>query len=154
MVVGAAVVLGLVVGVTGASIALAGSSKGAASDTNVMQQAPGGPAATPTTDWPKNAQGQTYGSAAEATSPQDEPDLILAEATNGRVGYVLRTDLEGPTPTTPQEALSEQAAQAGKDQAIPVYLSDGTTKIGVFIVSHSGQATEMQASSPSPSPSS
>jgi len=32
--------------------------------------------------------------------------------------------------------LSQQAAQAGKDRVIPVYLSDGSTTIGVFIITH------------------
>ncbi|MBC7292680.1 MAG: hypothetical protein H5T84_01010 [Thermoleophilia bacterium] len=80
-----------------------------------------------------------------ARSPQDEPDLILAEATNGKVGYVLRTELEGQEPGSPQEALAQQAAQAGKNRAIPVYESDGKTVIGVFIVT-SGLGTCVPAS--------
>jgi hypothetical protein len=87
-----------------------------------------------TSQWPKNAQGLTYGSGSDSMTPQDEPDLILVGATNGKVGYVLRTDLEGQASKSPQEALSQQAAQAGKDRVIPVYESDGTTKIGVFII--------------------
>ena len=50
----------------------------------------------------------------------------------------MRTDLEEPTPSSPEEALAQQAAQAGKDRVIPVYELDGTTKIGVFIISSSG----------------
>jgi hypothetical protein len=84
--------------------------------------------------YPKNAQGLTYGSQLYATLERGEPDLILATATNGKDGYVLRTDLEGPMPGSPQEALSQQAAQAGKDRVIPVYQSDGTTQIGVFVI--------------------
>jgi hypothetical protein len=97
---------------------------------------PPAPSGSATTDWPTNADGLSFGSAARATSPQDEPDLIQAEATNGKVGYVLRTDLEGKEPLTPEEALLLQSAQAGKDTVIPVYKADGRTRIGVFVVSH------------------
>jgi len=86
------------------------------------------------TNWPRNASGMTYGSGLDAQSLQDEPDLIKVEATNGMVGYSLRTDLEGPEPKTPQEALRIQAARAGTAQEIPVYLSDGITKVGVFVI--------------------
>jgi len=86
------------------------------------------------TNWSRNASGMTYGSGLDARSPQDEPDLIKVEATNGKVGYSLRTDLEGPEPKTPQEALRIQAARAGTAQEIPVYLSDGITKVGVFVI--------------------
>ena len=86
------------------------------------------------TKWPRNASGMTYGSGLDAQSPQDEPDLIKVEATNGKVGYSLRTDLEGPEPKTPQEALRIQAARAGTAQEIPVYLSDGITNVGVFVI--------------------
>jgi hypothetical protein len=88
------------------------------------------------TNWPKNGSGQTYGSGLRATSPVDEPDLILVEATNGRVGYSLRTDLEDPDPSTPEEAVRLQAAQGGRPREIPVYLVDGKTEIGVFLVEH------------------
>jgi hypothetical protein len=60
--------------------------------------------------------------------------LILAEATNGKIGYLLRVDLEGSQPKTPEEALSLQAAREGKTLAIPAYLSDGATKIGEFVL--------------------
>jgi len=112
------------------------------------------PAATPggsprhgaaaTSVYPTNAKGQTYG----PNRPMaQEPDLIAATATNGRDGYVLRTDLEGPVPSTPAEALRMQAAQAGKDRVIPVYESDGTTQIGVFVIG-SGSVTEVVAQPP------
>ena len=86
------------------------------------------------TKWPRNASGMTYGSGLDAQSLQDEPDLIKVEATNGKVGYSLRTDLEAPDPSTPEEAVRLQAARAGTSQEIPVYLSDGITKVGVFVI--------------------
>ena len=95
------------------------------------------------TNWTRNASGQTYGSGLLARSPADEPDLILVEATNGKVGYSSRVDLEGPEPKTPEEALRLQAAQGGKPRAIPVYLSDGKTAIGVFLCEY-GPGMSMQ----------
>ena len=105
-----------------------------ASGSGPSPAAPGGAAVT---HWPVNAHGLTFGSGRDAVSPNDEPDLIKAIATNGKVGYVLRTDLE-ESPATPQQALALQAAHAGRDQVIPVFLSDGVTKIGVFVITHHG----------------
>jgi hypothetical protein len=90
------------------------------------------------TRWPRNASGQTYGSGLSARSPEDEPDLIRVEATNGKVGYSLRDDLEGPDPKTPEEAVRLQAARSGTSREIPVYLSDGKTEIGVFVIEDGG----------------
>lgn len=90
------------------------------------------------THWSTNAHGQTFGSALKAVSPADEPDLIQAIATNGHTGYVYRTALEGDMPTTPAQALAQQAAEEGHDQTVPVYESDGVTQIGVFVITHNG----------------
>jgi hypothetical protein len=88
------------------------------------------------TKWPRNAAGQTYGSGLQAVSPADEPDLIKVEATNGMVGYSLRTDLEEPDPASPEEAVRIQAARGGEPREISVYRVDGKTKIGVFVVEY------------------
>ncbi|MDP2232440.1 MAG: hypothetical protein Q8K89_02300 [Actinomycetota bacterium] len=78
--------------------------------------------------WPMNARGQTYG----ITVDNQEADLVRVVATNHKVGYSLRTELNGPTPSSPEEALRWQAEQAGKSRVVPVYESDGVTQIGVF----------------------
>jgi len=39
-----------------------------------------------------NSRGQTFGSLADATSPDTEPDLILVEASNGTEGYIRLLD--------------------------------------------------------------
>lgn len=107
--------------------------------------APNGLAAvdgTPTTPKPapkfqENARGLTYGSAMDATALANEPDLILVVATNGREGYVLKSDLhkaEGTGFSSPEEALAWQASIAGKDQALLAFQSDGTTVMGKFVV--------------------
>lgn len=107
---------------------------------------PGGaaaPAVSP--NYPRNASGLTYGSLEQSYSPDSAPDLILVEATNGRLGYVLKTALDaatGANVSNPQEAVAWQRkvdamAAAGQKTRIPVYLVDGKTQIGEFEISPS-----------------
>jgi hypothetical protein len=90
-----------------------------------------------TTPWGTNSDGQTYG----AQNSNGSPDLIAAEATNGKFGYIVAaqlSDADGSTAsqyfTSTVQALAWQKAHQGQTRAIPVYESDGTTKIGVFNV--------------------
>jgi hypothetical protein len=57
-----------------------------------------------------NASGLTYGSALGATNRDDEPDLIEVVATNGKSGYVLKTELYAGEPSNPEEAVKTQLA--------------------------------------------
>lgn len=41
---------------------------------------------------------------------------------------------EGTGFSTPAEELAWQSSQQGKDQTLPVYANDGTTKVGEFVV--------------------
>jgi hypothetical protein len=52
----------------------------------------------------------------------------------GKDGYVYAADLDGPTPTSPADALAQQEARHDKPRTIPVYEADGQTRIGVFRV--------------------
>jgi len=88
--------------------------------------------------WPMNDSGLTYGAPTETVGGYHEPDLIRVTATNGKNGYSLSTDLAGPTPNSPEEAGRWQVEQGGKDRVIPVYESDGATKIGVFRIGGPG----------------
>jgi hypothetical protein len=88
-------------------------------------------------DWPVNAGGQTYGSSALAVTPEDEPDLIKALATNGQTGYISRAEMQaidGSQVKTPEEALAWQAAHADETHVLPVYAVDGVTVIGEFVI--------------------
>lgn len=77
-----------------------------------------------------NADGQTYGSAGGAPGgPANEPDLIAVQATNGKAGYAYASQLNGRTPTSPAQAIAENNQPA---RMIPVYESDGKTRIGEF----------------------
>lgn len=62
-----------------------------------------------------NAAGQTYGSASTAKTPAAVPDLVLTIASNGKVGYTRKTDLDKPHSST-----------------ITVYANNGTTPIGTL----------------------
>jgi hypothetical protein len=92
---------------------------------------------------PTNAKGQTFGAVTDVSSPDDAPDLILAVATNGKTGYVLRSELyaaEGDNVKSPEEAVQWQKnidaqVKAGHGAVVlTVYESDGVTKVGVFVV--------------------
>lgn len=82
-----------------------------------------------------NANGETYGSMAYGANP----DLILAATTDGREGYIRRTDLDaadGPEPTSPAQAIEMQRARQPGSIFISVYESDGITVIGQFEISN------------------
>lgn len=82
---------------------------------------------TEQTPWGVNAQGQTYG----VENDDGSPDLVAVHATNGRQGYAYTAELDGPQPTSPADALAQNDAYPdGRD--VPVYESDGLTRIGTF----------------------
>lgn len=94
--------------------------------------------------YPRNASGQTYGSALVANSPENEPDLILVISDSGRTGYVLKKALDAANGTeasksftSPEQAIAWQNSQALQDRVVAVYSSDGKTQIGTFTVSGS-----------------
>jgi RNA polymerase sigma factor (sigma-70 family) len=98
---------------------------------------PGGAATLGTVPhWKKNASGQTYG--VQGNSPV-APDLIAVQTTTGLDGYAYAKDLDaadGPMPTSPPQAAAGTSAGTfgpGKSPTyVPVYKSDGKTRIGVF----------------------
>ena len=127
------VTLGLGAGVAVAQVPILLAPMGAVADVPTEPM--------PAPDYPENGKGQTYGSAAKANSPQSEPDLIAAVATNGKEGYVLKSDLDrangsaaAETFKSPEEALAWQAGEGRLDKSIPVYAADGSSVIGQFIV--------------------
>lgn len=93
-----------------------------------------------------NENGQTFGASRDASSAENEPDLILAYGKNPAgetvLGYVAKADLVGPENLTPEEAGRLQEEQGTGDREIPVYDSDGKTVIGVFVVTGGGQTSE------------
>ena len=84
-----------------------------------------------------NSDGQTYGSALFSDT---EPDLVLAEATNGKLGYVDCRELMGQEPSSPKSAL---LGMSQRPLELPVYLEDGITVIGTFTLTNTaGKAAQ------------
>jgi hypothetical protein len=52
-------------------------------------------------------------------------------ATNGKEGYAFAMELQGPQPTSPEDA-AKNFSTPRPAREVPVYLSDGKTQIGVF----------------------
>lgn len=113
----------------------------------------------PAPSYSTNANGETFGSAADAASPAEEPDLISVITTNdltpqeaaalkpsevadirtggGEQGFVRKAELDkanGSAVETPAEALEWMRTGALEDHVVTVYKSDGITPIGQFIV--------------------
>ena len=123
----------LVVGTTTvfASSALTGKSNNDSQDNNRFD---------PNYVYETNENGQTYGPAMYAPSPDKEPDLIQAESLDGKVGYVYASDVNY-RPNSPEELLAYTAknkelwdnAPVGKvviSHTVPLYAVDGKTVIG------------------------
>lgn len=86
-------------------------------------------------EYPVTADGETYGSALLAEITGYEPDLILAEGTDGATGYIRADDLR-PDVNTPGEALAymdELARRETSYRTIPLYDLDKNV-IGSFRV--------------------
>jgi hypothetical protein len=77
------------------------------------------------TPWKVNASGQTYG----VENQHGTPDLVAVIATNHRDGYAYADQLQGPTPTSPAQAVAQNKLPV---RILPVYEPDGKTQIGTF----------------------
>lgn len=88
----------------------------------------------PSPGFARNAKGLTYGADIEAPNPAEGPDLVRVYATNGKVGYVYSKDLNAePAFASPAEAAKWSADRlAAGPHSIPVFDSDGVTRIGDF----------------------
>jgi hypothetical protein len=93
--------------------------------------------ATVAPTYPVNSQGETYGSAANAPSPSQLPDLIRVRADNGQIGYITRAAFLGPQ-LTPQEVVTLPTDSRGNFVApsvvVPVFAQNGTTQVGTFTI--------------------
>lgn len=116
-----------------ASLALGGTTAFAAQDALLVQTSTPGSPGTP--QFARNASGLTFGSAAQAISPETEPDLIQAQGKDGVEGYVFKRDLDyQPKFTSPAEAVKWQNTNAGKQISIGLYDSSGTKRVGTFVI--------------------
>lgn len=78
----------------------------------------------------RNENGEIYGSELFLDEIGVQPDLILAEGTNGKVGYVRADDINDAEITTPEQAAEKTLSSTSRE--IPLYDSDGTTIVGSF----------------------
>lgn len=85
-------------------------------------------------NYPENKNGQTYGSSADASSPETEPELISDIGVDGTEGYVLKKDLDVEQPKSPEDAIAIQNSRSPGGPDIPLYDVEGATVIGVFHV--------------------
>ena len=88
-----------------------------------------------TNGYPTNNAGQTCGpniGTETATGIYPSPDLLLAENQIGIVGYVKTEDLS-ETPDTISAAI--EMTKNAEPVEIPMYLHDGITIIGTFVLS-------------------
>lgn len=92
------------------------------------------------THLPKNAFGETYGSARDVSPYEREPDLIKARGINGKTGYIRLSEVNGEDPKTPEEALAQEVKDKGRE--INVYESDGKTVIDKFVIGKGEQRKE------------
>ncbi|WP_143690282.1 hypothetical protein [Williamsia sterculiae] len=79
----------------------------------------------------RNTRGQSFGTAETARTDDAQPDLIAAFTTDGKQGFVRKTDLVGETPSSPAAAAAHRAGH----RSISVVDRDGTTVVGTFTVS-------------------
>ncbi|MHA7145004.1 hypothetical protein ACX80U_09840 [Arthrobacter sp. TmT3-37] len=100
----------------------------------------------------KNAQGQTFGSAMDAGSPADEPDLIFAIADDQTTfGYVKKADLKashGTDPKNPEEAVRMMKERKNTPRVVKVYAEDGKTVVGTKTMQGGGSAEGAAAAMP------
>ena len=120
----------LVIGAgTGTAIASAAGAYQPAPPPNPGQRAAGDTRPVNKTPVQRNADGKTFGASGLGETPADDPDLVLVVATNGKTGYAYSRELNGPQPSSPEEA-----SRLPRSWTVPVYLSDGKTRIGEFKV--------------------
>ena len=90
--------------------------------------------------YPTNAAGETYGKDKPLV---EEPDLVAAVGRYGVHGYLRRSDIDGATPKTPEEAAA-QTKRSLRGYKVPLYKADGVTQVGVFQVGGSGGQMRMK----------
>lgn len=133
LIIGVALVIGIIVGTFGFGLAIANNQYNNLSNQSHI----------PAPVFPRNANGQTYGSDTNVTSPDQEPDLVSAVGVGGTQGYVRSVDMYEEMPKTPQEALAHNSKLKAV-RKIPLYAVDGKTVIGVFEI-HNGKGIEISA---------
>lgn len=79
----------------------------------------------------RNSRGQTLGTADNARSDEELPDLVAAFDSTGQQGYIRKADLTGTDPVSPAAALRKRSRSG---TSVAVFTADGTTRIGALKV--------------------
>ena len=140
LIVVAGVVLGLAVGGAGTGFVWMGSAVNAAPIVTSTNDPVPGDGVVPGSRG-TNAAGQSFGQNLDPTFATG-PELVEAIASNGKLGYVYASELRKAA--TPVASPKAAAASSSTTVVIGVYLTDGITRIGDFIMSP-GIATEAGA---------
>ena len=132
----AAVAVGVPTGLVSYSV-VAGSSSSSAAPVDVatgprtqveLKSDPFAGQKLATRDFPTNSHGQTSGTDADAETLAESPDLVAVAGDHGRGGYVLKEDLAGPTPNSPDEA----GRRSGESVVLKVYDQEGDKVVDTF----------------------
>ncbi len=126
----------IILGAGALSAVVAGIAVGSIAGTSVAAGAIDVVTPPASVEFPLNAAGQTYGSAAAVSDPANEPELIRVLASNGVEGYALKQDLDADMAANPHEALAASRS-ANPQRTVAVYAQDGITVIGEFVISPS-----------------
>lgn len=88
-----------------------------------------------------NANGQTFGSAENAATDDELPDLVAVIGDRGTTGYIEKSALDD-TATSPTDATALQRQTIGgvevvgsAPQTVPVFDQAGTTQVDEFTIS-------------------
>ena len=79
--------------------------------------------------YPKNENGETYGP--DVKELDSGPDLILVRYGDG-YGYIRQSEMDNDGVVSPKETVDKMNTK--KDRKINVYLQDGNTCIGTFVL--------------------
>ena len=133
LIVAAGVLFGLAVGAAGTGFVWVGTGDAAPISSSASDPVPGAgvvPGSRGT-----NSSGQTFGQNLDPTFTTGT-ELVEAIASNGKLGYVYASELrKTATPAASPEAA--RAANNNRAVVIGVYLTDGVTRIGDFVMSPS-----------------
>ncbi len=71
---------------------------------------------------------------------EESPDLELAKNEDGVLGYIRNSEVPGAQANNPSEAIEYMRSRTTDGYYVNMYLEDGKTIVGKFLVSYSAPA--------------